>query len=234
MNKMAFKKRFMKKGSKKGFKKGKRAVKKPATEKKLMAMVKRATLKVAEPKYTSWYHVKTNVQHNTPVGFILNTTVEMPPQGTGDNQRVGDQINCIGYRVKMLFGQFADRENVTWVVRVVAVPRGTAYTYASWFDPVTNNCMLDDINTDLVKVLKSYTYKYILSPDSNNSEEFTFIKKIWIPYKKIIKFQANAGVQSNDPTDMYLLVSCYDAYGTLSSDNLGYIQMNSQIMFKDP
>lgn len=231
---MAWKKRVSKKGSKKGFKKGKKVVKRGVTNKKLMALVKRATLKVAEPKYTSWAHSKADIKHNTPGGFLMNASNEMPVQGVGDNQRVGDQINCVGFRCKMLFGQFADRENVTWQVRIVSVPRGTSYAYGTWFDNVSGNCMLDDINTDLVKVLKTYTYKYILAPDSNNTEEFTFIKKIWIPYKKLLKFQANGGTQVDDPVDMYLLICAYDAYGTLVSDNVGYIQLQTQMMFKDP
>jgi len=197
--------------------------------------VKRVIMKVAEPKVVSWAHVKFNVAHNTPVPLILNASNEMPVQGVGDNQRVGDQINMSGFKIKMLCGQFNDRENVTWQFRVVAVPKGSTYVYNNWFDPVQNNATLDDINTDFVKVLKSWSYKYVISPDSNNTEEFTFIKKIWIPYKKVIKFgPANAAVTTNDPYDVHLLVTCYDAYGTLSSDSIGYLQLQSQIYYRDP
>jgi len=231
---MAFKRKFSKRKFSKKSKRPVKRARKSMSTKKFAAAVKRATLKVAEPKYTSWAHTKVDIKHNTPVGFLINASNEMPPQGVGDNQRVGDQINCVGFRCKMLFGQFADRENVTWQVRIVSVPRGTSYAYGTWFDNVSGNCMLDDINTDLVKVLKTYTYKYILAPDSNNTEEFTFIKKIWIPYKKLLKFQANGGTQVNDPVDMYLLICAYDAYGTLVSDNVGYIQLQTQMMFKDP
>jgi len=122
--------------------------------------VKRVLLKTTEPKKHSYALGKVDIKHNLPYTFLhLNNPVTMPAQGTGDNERVGDQIITSGFTLKLVFGQFADRENVTWQLRVVSVPKGSGYTYNQWYDNVTNNVMLDDMNEDFVTVQKTYTFK---------------------------------------------------------------------------
>lgn len=197
--------------------------------------VKRVIMKNAEPKKVSYNHNKTELYHNVPVLVAgLNSSVTMPSQGVGDNQRVGDQINASGYMVKMLFGQKSDRENVTFKLWVFQVPKGSTYNYSQWFDNVTGNCLLDDVNEDFVKVLAKRTFKYEGVPN-DNAHEFTFAKKLWIPYRKIIKFgPANAAVTFNDPVDVVMYIAAYDAYGTLATDNIGYIATCTALHFRDP
>lgn len=186
-----------------------------------------------EPKKVSYNFGKVELYHNTVQTFHLNNSGTMCAQGVGDNQRVGDQVNSSGYRLKMLFGQKGDRENVTFKLWFVKVPKGSAYSYANWFDPVTNNIMLDDVNEDFVKVVKVKHIKYNVALDAG--DEFTFTRTVWIPYRKVIKFgPPNAALTTSDPFDFYMLVGVYDAYGTLVTDNIAYLVLNSAMHYRDP
>ncbi len=99
------------------------------------------------------------MNHNAPLTFLLNTAVYMPAQGPADSNRVGDEINTIGYKLKMVIGQKKDRPNVTFKYWVVKVPKGSTYSYNAWFKNVSNNLLLDDINKDFVKTLASAAWE---------------------------------------------------------------------------
>lgn len=117
-----------------------------------------------------------------------------------------------------------------WVVKV---PKGSTYSYGSWFDAVTGNTHLDDVNEDFVKVIWSKTVKYNVA--LQEGLEYTFVKKFWVPYRKALKFgPANAAVTHSDPFDLYLMIAPLDAYGTLPTDNIAYVQMVQSLHYRDP
>jgi len=229
--KKSFKSRSKKTFSKKSFKGKSNVAKRNSAFKR---RVKSIILKTAEPKRLTSLHGKFEFLHNVPsyTANLMSSTF-MPSQGVADTQRIGDQINVSGLHIKMLCGQKADRENVTFKIWVCQVAKGSAYTYATWFEAITNNCLLDDLNKDFVKVVASRTVKYNVALDVG--EEFTFPYKLWIPYKKLVKFgPASAATTNSFPYDLVLLMAVYDAYGTLSSDNIAYAQISSTLHYKDP
>lgn len=165
----------------------------------------------------------------------------MPAQGVGDNQRVGDQIYLSGFQLQLLCGQKYDRPNVTWKWAIIAVPKGQSVgTYANIFLSNTGNPMLDAWNTDFVKVLKQGYWKpqqstfFSANATPDTTREYTFVKKIWLPYKKLVKMTTDAGTTTNDGRDVHLILVPYDAYGTMSSDNIAYNQLGVVTYFRDP
>jgi len=205
--------------------------------KKFVKAVKKITLKVAEPKKVSYNRGHTELYHNSPQYVVkLNLPAGNPTQGLGDNMRVGDQIYSSGYTVRLLLGQKSDRPNVTFKIWFIKVPQSTTFSYASWFDPVTNNSMLDDINEDLCTVVKTVTYRPNQAAlAATGGKEFTFVKKLWIPYRKLIKFApANAAITTSDPMDLVMIVTAFDAYGTAVTDNIAYVQTVSSLHYRDP
>lgn len=210
----------------------------PMNRKSLVKMVKKITLKEAEPKQKYTAIAKTNVLHNVfNYRILLNQSTNMPSQGTKDTERVGDQINMTGFKIKMLCGQQADRPNVTWLFYVLALPKGSAgtYNYSAWFEAATNNVLLDSPNKDFVRVL----HRSIDRPNeaglvSSGGREYTWSKSIWVPHKKVVKFgPADAAVTHNDD-DIVLLVASYDAYGTLETDIISYVQALVTVYYRDP
>jgi len=205
--------------------------------KKLIRTIKAVTKRVAEPKVVNTNMGKTELYHNNVVAFHLNKSdsANMPSQGTTEYQRVGDQINVTGWSLRMLMGQKADRPNVTFRWWVVKVPKGSSYTYAAWFQNVTSNAMLDHINTDFVKVLKGGLWR----PNEaglagTGGDEYTFIQKIWIPYRKLYKFGPTDGALTHNDDDIYFLIVPYDAYGALQEDNVAYTQIMKSFYYRDP
>lgn len=233
---MAYKRSYKKRAYSK---KGKKAYRKQSMNKRqLTKFVKKITLKESEPKQKYTAIGKTNVLHNAfNYRVHLNQTANMPSQGVKDTERVGDQINMTGFKIKMLCGQQADRPNVNWLFYVLQVPKGdaAAYSYASWFENVTGNVMIDSPNRDRVKVL----HRSVMHPNeagltATGGKEYTFFKNIWIPHKKVVKFgPADAAVTHNDD-DIVLLVASYDAYGTLPTDIVSYVEALVTVYYRDP
>ena len=67
--------------------------------------------------------------------------------------RVGDRINLLGFKLKILIGQKDDCPNVNlrWVV--FSIPKGTTITHGNVFSTQTNNVLLDEFQTETTKVL---------------------------------------------------------------------------------
>lgn len=227
------------KGKGKGIKKASRGRKaKPLYNmKSLTKAVSRVVLKKAESKHKHSDFGKTELYHNTMSVLKINDTSTMPTQGTSDSQRVGDNINLGAFYLRLLCGQKLDRHNVNWKFYILKVPKDASVSYTTFFDSVTGNSMLDSPNKDKVKVLYAKTIKKLISPDLSGvggaDKELTFTHKIWLPYRRLLKFQADAGTVHDDG-DIYLVTFVYDAYGSLFTDNIAYHQMTSTIYYKDP
>ena len=206
-----------------------------ASAKRLRTIIKRTVLKVAEPKERTTLIDKIEMYHNVFTTVHLNTAGNMPSQGTQEVQRVGDQINTSGFMIRALFGQKTDRPNVTFRWFIVKVPKGSTYTYANWFRNITSNVMLDNINTDFCKVLKQGTMRpNEAGLGATGGDEYTFVRKYFVPYKKLLKFGPADGSQTHNDEDIYLLIAPYDAFGSLVSDNVAYMQAAFTLYYKDP
>lgn len=216
----------------------------PATRRRLVALIKKTVLKKTELKEKTVNAGKTEVYHNCfysgtviNTGFVwpLNKFDLMPAQGVKDEERVGDEIEIVGFKLRFLLGQKADRPNVNWRFNVLSVPKGSSITYANWYQAVTSNVLLDDPNRDFVKVLMSQLWR----PNEaglvgGSADEYTFTKKMWLPYKKHLKFGPAGAALTHNDDDLYVVLMAYDAFGALVSDNIGYVQMASIMCYRDP
>lgn len=224
-----------KKSAIKTFKRASKKMSKKSLNKSIEKTVSRLILKKAEPKEKTYAETNVQLYHNTPNYTIINSGFNMPVQGQNDETRIGDQMNVGGFYLRMLCGQKYDRPNCTWKIYVFRIPKGTTLTYNSLFHNYTNNILLDNPNKDKCQILKSLTIKKLFSPlvSGGGSKEVTFPVKIWIPYKRVYKFLENGSTQHDD-NDIVTVVACYDAFGTLLSDNIAYYQLTTTIYFKDP
>lgn len=179
---------------------------------------------------------KVEYNHNTPQLLELNSASALPSRGTGVADRVGDSIRKIGTRHSMLIGGKNDRYNVTYRLTYITYPRDASYSYGTFFINKTGNALLDRLNTDLVKIIKTVYIKpqksTILSAMSGNYGEYTVAKKVWLPSKSVIKFPDGGSSEASN-RKFGVLITAYDAYGTLTSDNIAYIQHLVTNYFKD-
>ena len=96
--------------------------------------------------------------------------------------------------------------------------------------------MLDPWNSDSVKIIKSGWWQMQLTSleVGEAAKEQTHFKKMFINYKRKIKFQPLSGNTTHDDGDLYFIIVAYDTFGTLTSDNICWIQATQTIYFKDP
>lgn len=228
-----------KKSAIKTFKRASKKTSKKSLTSQIQKTVSRLILKKAESKEKTTDFDLTQLYHNVGYYKKINDTTDMPVQGLTDESRIGDSINVGGFYLRILCGQKNDRPNCTWKFYIFKVPKGATVNYNTFFNSYTNNILLDNPNKDLVTTLKSLTIKknfpnaYERGTGQYASREITFPVTIWLPYKKVYKFQTNNST-THDDDDIYLVAFAYDAYGTLLTDNIGYIEWVSTMYYKDP
>lgn len=211
----------------------------PKSKTNLVKLIKAVTLKQSETKHTNDTVVKTELYHNTytNLGDILKKAY--PLEGTGDDQRIGDKIVQRGIKIRMLLGQKYDRPNVTfkiWLLRF-----NSTFGFNSLFDQTSGNILLDSTNSDYCKVVwsktihKNYPNLSAAVPGTVESREITFPLQQYLSIPKNITFTTNGGTDAGATQMSHaLIVGAYDAYGTLETDNIGYVQVFTRYYYKDP
>nr|WPR18639.1 MAG: capsid protein [Crogonang virus 146] len=211
---------------------------------RLVALIRRTVLKRGELKMRDSAVAKTNLYHNcfynitgieSGLMIHLNAPLACPPQGVGDNQRVGDEVQLSAYKIRLLIGQQADRPNVNWRWNVFRVPKGSSISYNDWFRNRTSNVLIDEPNIDFVTKIKSGFWR----PNEaglagGGGDEYTFTKVISFSYKKTLKFGPGEGAITHNDDDLYFSLMGYDAFGTLLSDIVGYAQASFTVYYRDP
>lgn len=201
---------------------------------------KSVILKTAEPKQKTVAIAKTDLYHNTFHVHQINYHMNMPGEGDNESERVGDRINTGGYLLRFLIAQQTDRPNCTFRYYVVSTNKGNVYNYSTFFLNLMSNILLDSPNKDYVTVHKS---GYIRTPKADSSyfigangasREKTMPFKLWVPWKKLLKFGPGQGATIPQEKDLYLLIGAFDAYGTLITDIVGYFHASQTLYYKDP
>ena len=199
----------------------------PKTISTMRKIARQVMLRSAETKSKVINYGKVELYHDSlSVTHKLNFTAHMPSQGTGQNERIGDTVTAKGYKIRFLLGSKYDRPNVTYRVVVFAAKAGVTPTYGNVFNNICGNGLLDDVNRDRVTLLRQKYYKPnkgMVSTSESGQKEYTSAHYMFIPRKKTYKFN---GLECND-RDLYLCVLAYDAYGSLTTDNIAYITRGS-------
>lgn len=208
-----------------------------------MRGIKQTIMRMKETKFVDFFWGKHELYHavynipgaQTAAFYQLNTPNGcLPAQGDGDSNRNGNDIYARGIQVKMMLGCKQDRHNTNFRILVFKTSKGydrSAYTQV--FDNQTGNVMLDGVDKDRVSVVfdKKVSFKPINpSPDG---KEITIFRKFWIPHKTLYKFYDDGQQGNSYPYDVWMVVMAYDAYGTLTTDNIAYVQTWSRFYFKD-
>ena len=138
----------------------------------------------------------------------------------------------------MLIGGKADRTNVTYRLMYITYPRDATYSYDTFFINKTGNALLDRMNTDLVKIIKTVYVKpqkstlFAGNLDDKGTREYTIAKKMWLPSKSVIRFPDGTTSEASN-RKFGVIITAYDAYGTLTTDNIAYIQHLVSNYYKD-
>lgn len=211
------------------------------TTNQLASMMKKVALKTSETKFKNISLPKWELYHNTNQSSSVNLSTSLIAQGDDDNARIGNEIYLTGIKFRLLLGQKADRPNVTFKIYIVEWDTnqgGTETNEDHFYHRVTQNVMLDAIQSHRFKILKAITFKGKLGDMEvgETAKEKTYPLSFWLPMKRKISFAADSGTYTSMgmKENLKVVVACYDAYGTLTTDNIGYIQGCASVYYKDP
>ncbi len=218
-----------------------------ALEKKMNAIAKKQALKVAESK-VSIQLPKQELYHNKPwyvplslpggLGFLGNIQqgVQDPNSSVAPAlARIGDEIWLQNINVRCWLSNKSDRPNVMYRLILFKYQAGITLTDAEVYFTQTNK-MLDRYNDEAIKIL---TTKMVKSTDNyavydNNHEHSYFTTLNYKPRGGFEKVKYNEDSATPKMWDIGMAIVCYDATGTLQTDNIASAYLNVETKFKDP
>ena len=139
-------------------------------------MIKNVQLSQAETNYKSLSVTSSGMNHDNIYSFPVWGPLAsvFPTQGTGDDQRVGDRITASSIKVRLCMSIPWDRKNVK--VKMYYLPynsdQGNPTTYASLFNNITGNSLLDPIN---FKRWKGIRYLGMYTPRDNDAGSYRIV-----------------------------------------------------------
>jgi len=224
------------------------------SKKKLVKLIKSVSLRNTETKENVVHAFEnTNLGHNG--GAIVNynqmSNLLSTSQGTAQNNRVGDEIFAKGIKIKLWLSNKKDRPNVIYRIFVCSAPKDT-YNQAAptgLFKGDIGNKLLDMFDTDRYKVV----YHKIIKVGSDQTavtadgtvgggtssiagKECSRLHSFYIPLRnRRIKYESDGGsVPMGSNNLLFCGVIAYDAFGTLTTDNIASFAGYATLYFKDP
>lgn len=180
-----------------------------------------------------------NVQlfHNKAlyVGGLLATSqgVLDPDNQSGNAARIGDEILLRNVNVRFWLSNKLDRPNVMYKLFMFWYTEGQTLSDSLCFFTQTNK-MLDRINNENIGIIDQKTVfsknMYLNGTEKFEHSQLCTLNANW-KGKKIVYDQ---GGSTPKKRNIGLCVVCYDAYGTLQTDNIASVAYNYATRFQDP
>lgn len=179
--------------------------------------------------------------HNKPyyIGKILQAItqgVNDGAQGTGGSGkltvRIGDQLSLKNCNIRFWLSNKLDRPNVMYKGVLFWLRAGIAPTDAIVYQTQMNK-MLDRYNDKDIRIVDKFIVKSTnnYAVDANNHEH-SYLATLNKSYKnKKITYDGLTGLPKG--WDLCFALVCYDAYGTLQTDNISSFAFNSKVTFQD-
>ncbi len=183
--------------------------------------------------------VKENGQiyHNKP--FYVGGLMSYVQQGvnTGDDSttrtsRIGDQITLKNINIRYWLSNKLDRPNCMYKGVLFWYPVGTTLTDQLVYLTQTNK-MLDRYNYKSIRIIDSFILQSKQMYDNGTEKwEHSYLATLNKSYKnKKVQYQDN----STKPKtyELGFAIACYDAFGTLQTDNIASFAYNLQLTYQD-
>lgn len=209
----------------------------PVSTSQLINMVKSVSLKQSETKRTVLVSDNAQLNHNLLTNVVGNLCATS--QGSGQYQRLGDEIIGRGISIKVWLSNKSDRPNVMYRLLVYTTqPFGS--TSPSFITGSSSNNILGIVDSDKIKVLyqkiiKPLSGDFSLEATSSLKEHSTY-HSLYINLKdRKIKYTTDGGsavLYGNNNINFCIIA--YDAYGTLTTDTIASASIQSVLYFKDP
>lgn len=199
-------------------------------------IAKKQVMRLAETKTVGKQTEDVELYHNKALYIqnLLATTqgVEDPNDLSTAAARIGDSVSLTNVNIKFWLSNKADRPNVMYRLIMFWYDTPLTLSDAVCFFTQTNK-MLDRPNNENISIIDQ---KYIFSQAMylNGTEKFEHsqlatLKGNW----KGRKIQYDEGGVLPKKRTIGVCAVCYDAYGTLQTDNIASLAYNYNMNFKD-
>lgn len=205
--------------------------------------IRQVALNTAETKFTEYQLENQQLYHNGGAGPNLAQISGLlvgPPQGSTENSRNGDSVIGRMLCIRLWLSNKADRPNVMFRIILYSCPFATAAGSTDLFDPTTTNRMLGYCNKEkyriiLDKKLVSRSNDYSLEPTATLKEISRLYTINYSLKNRKIPYLASGSTQPKlDRDNIRIAIIPYDAYGTLTADNIASYAANIRFYYKDP
>lgn len=220
--------------------------KKSTLSKKMQREVKKIAEKVvdAEIEDKSFVYLVENEQlyHNKPLYITdmlshIGQGVNDGNQSTGASPgnktiRIGNQISLKNINVRFWLSNKLDRPNVMYKGVLFWYPTGATVNDAFVFNTQSNK-ILDRYNDNQITIIDRFILRSREMYDNGTEKwEHSYLANLNKSYKnKKVTYTLN-GATTKD-FELGMCIVCYDAFGTLQTDNIASFAYNSLITFQD-
>lgn len=199
-------------------------------------IVKKTVMRLSETKTVGKNEENVQLFHNKAL-YLANLLATQ--QGTKDpddqsnaNARIGDSLRLTNCNIKFWLSNKLDRPNVMYRLIMFWYDTPTVLSDAVCFFTQTNK-MLDRPNNESISIIDQ---KYIFSGPMylNGTEKFERSQLATLKGKwKGRKITYDEGGVLPKKRSIGICLVCYDAYGTLQTDNIASCAFNYVMQFKD-
>lgn len=161
-------------------------------------------------------------------------------KGTGRANRIGDQITPVGMSLSIWLANKQDRPNLMYRVIVARVPKAVGGNLTSSINlkywqiedqGQLGNKMIRAIDKD--RGIKTLYDKVFTINGMTTGKEYHKRIKLWISRKTQRKVIFENGDQNIVNNPLVLLITPYDSFGTLITDNIASCAFRYRMYFKD-
>jgi hypothetical protein len=159
------------------------------------------------------------------------------PQGTGNGQRIGDDIYATDCSIRLWLSNKPDRPNVMYRVAVVILPGSSALIapnvatlfpnagtqFITAFNDTAQYSVLYD------KIVNKDTYSTVWYAGASIAKERSFFHDVHLPFKAPVTFNGT----NTATASLYVYVIAYDAFGSLAADNIASYAYSTRLRYTD-
>ncbi len=201
-------------------------------------IAKSVAMKIPEKKVFGFREENIQLFHNKPL--YLGSWLSCK-EGTADDNsgaagrliRIGDELYLRNINIRFWLSNKLDRPNVMY--KLVLFWYDSKETLS---DPVVyftqTNKMLDRYNNEKISIIDQQTIfsgpMYLNGTEKFEHSYLCTLKGSW----KSKKIHYNEGGSVPKKRDIGLAIACYDAYGTLQTDNIASVAYDGIITVQDP
>jgi len=214
-----------------------------ARQAKAVKKIAKATaMTIPEKKVFGRNEENSQLYHNKP--FYVSSLLACK-QGTFDANdqstslvRIGDEIYLRNINVRLWLSNKNDRPNVMYKCALFWYDSEATLADTLVYFTQTNK-MLDRYNNEQISIIDQQTifsgpsYTTGVASDAGSAKEHSYLCTLKGRWKmKKIKYDEGGAVPKT--RNIAFVVACYDAFGTLQTDNIASFAHNYTVTFQDP